>query len=107
MQCLNLGCYHLEHGKSFTGARIKVWLTKVVKTLSSAPKQESLVQINKYFKENVATVHLQVASWQNAPEPALFCLMHLSMAGPRMNNLSAPTYFCPSSNLGELLKLDK
>ena len=40
--------------QSLAEARIKVWSTKVGKTLVSAPKQESLPPTNDSFNENIA-----------------------------------------------------
>ena len=63
-----LSCYGHPECSSLTDARQKIWSRKVSRSISAAPKLQSLPPTNEAFTENVARAHLQVAIWKQALE---------------------------------------
>ena len=61
-----LACYGQSQCSSMTEARLKVWTSKVGRSIAGAPKLATLPPTNGAFGENVARAHLQVAIWRHA-----------------------------------------
>lgn len=64
-----LACYGQSQCHSMTEARLKVWTSKVGRSIAGAPKLATLPPTNEAFGENVARAHLQVVIWRHALDP--------------------------------------
>ena len=61
-----LACYGQSQCSSMMEVRLKVWTSKVGRSIAGAPKIATLPPTNGAFGENVARAHLQVAIWRHA-----------------------------------------